>query len=84
MGNEAHRQGDNEEHFIDLKPFPMGRGLMLFILQLPNKLELVHMLQTKPEEMDRYKLRRAKRLITLDDIREANALKTAEQSFNTS
>lgn len=36
------------------------------------------MLQTKPEEMDRYKLRRAKRLITLDDIREANALKTAE------
>lgn len=32
MGNEAHRQGDNEEHFIDLKPFPMGRGLMLFIL----------------------------------------------------
>lgn len=36
------------------------------------------MVQNTPEEMTRYQLRRAKRLITLDEIRSTNASKLSE------
>lgn len=47
--------------------------------KLPAKNVLLEKLNTKPEEMSEYELRRLKRLITLDDIREANSLKVAEK-----
>jgi hypothetical protein len=43
--------------------------------RLPNKKELLRKLEMTPDLMDRYELRRAKRLIGLDEIRATSALK---------
>ena len=47
-----------------------------------DKLALINKLNTNEKDMTIDEVRRLKRLLTLDDIREANALKGASKSGN--